>query len=82
MTTLEEYIERANSRGYLINNLFQLSSTQWRCSLRKPLLDEREDFYEFGDGHDASAAVDVAIFNADTIQNYSHMVARKKVIRS
>jgi hypothetical protein len=33
--TLEELLQEAKDKGFLVNNLFQLDDGQWQCNLRQ-----------------------------------------------
>lgn len=54
--TLEELIAQVNSEGKLVNNLFQVDASLWRCSLRAPL-PSGDNYYDFGEGSSAIAAL-------------------------
>ncbi len=79
--SIGEWIEFIQSKGYLINNLFQCEPDMWRCSLRKPQPDKKEDFYEYGEGGSPELALKVALHNAVVMHKYSYQVARNRVIR-
>lgn len=57
-TILEELIEAAHTRGLRINNLFQLENG-WRANVN-----DGKQFYEFGDGETAAAALQAALEKA------------------
>lgn len=76
LVTVDQLIRKVQEDGFLINNLFQLHEDRWRCSLRK-----EPDFYEYGEGDSPEVALLNALYNANVVLNYSHMVARKKLRR-
>lgn len=58
--TLESLITEANERGFLLNNLFQLSSGLWQANLRNATHGT-----EFGRGYSATDALSDAIDKMD-----------------
>ena len=82
VVTLDQLVKDVSEAGLLVNNLFQFSEVAWRCSLRKPATGPARDaFFEYGDGPTPEDALLNALYNANTVQNYSHMAARKKIRR-
>ncbi len=57
-TTLEALIEAAHARGLRINNLYQFENG-WRANVN-----DGKQFYEFGDGKTAAAALQAALEKA------------------
>jgi hypothetical protein len=57
-TTLEELIEAAHARGLRINNLYQFENG-WRANVN-----DRKQFYEFGEGETAAEALRAALEKA------------------
>lgn len=78
--SLEEILAPIAKRGWLLNNLFQLDSGVWRCSIRNAV---DRVAYEFGDGASPSQAVQAALQKAGGVQvpllkNQSRAFAQKE----
>ncbi len=81
VVTLDQLVREVQGQNFLINNLFESWKGGWRCSLRKVLPGEKEDFYEYGDGDNPEDALLNAMYNAELMLTKSHMAARKKLRR-
>ena len=82
VVTLDQLIREVQEQGFLVQNMFQLSAKRWQCNLRKETPGKKDNiFFEFGKGNTPENALFNAQFNANTVLNQSHMVARKKVRR-
>jgi hypothetical protein len=65
MTSLDDLLNEISERGWLVNNLFQLSSGDWQANLRS------HDFItSFGVATTPSGALSLALDSIETAKEY------------
>jgi len=72
MDPISQALEYVADAGMKVNNLFQDSEGNWRCSMRQ------EDYYDFGEGISATSAIEAAMHNTKTMNQLSYSAAKKK----
>lgn len=64
MPDLVKLLQIVELKGFLVNNLFQIHTTAWRCNLRSP----SGECAAFGDGVTPGIAVEQALRIAEKVE--------------